>query len=231
MKTLGIIGGVGPQTTSKVYLSLIELIRNNGGDKYPPILIYNLPFPFIIETEVIVQGINSEKMLPYLIDGANILEKGGADFGILPCNTLHKYINEIRQSVKFPFLSILEETVLELKSRKISTVGILATESTIQSKIYEDVLKENKINILYPTKTEQDSINNVIVELLNGVISLKHSQTIESVCRSLSEKGAGSVLLACTDLQLAISDVNSPIPVIDTTEVLIQAAFRELLKK
>jgi len=77
MKTLGILGGIGPQTTSKIYLSVIDSIRKKGAEKYPPIVIYNLPFPFVIENEAIVQGINSEKMISYLIDGAKILEKSG----------------------------------------------------------------------------------------------------------------------------------------------------------
>ena len=230
MKTLGIIGGLGPQTTSKVYLSIIDLIRKNGKDKYPPILIYNLPFPFVIENEAIVQGINSEKMLPYLLDGARILEKGGSDFGILPCNTLHKYINEIRESVKFPFISILEETVLFLKAKKIKTIGILATETTIKSKIYENILNKNGINVLYPSKTDQEIINNIIIELLNQKENKSHTSKIESVCESLNKLGAENILLACTDLQLAIIGVNSSVPIIDTTDILIQATVKELLK-
>lgn len=231
MKTLGILGGLGPQTTSKVYLSIIDLVRKSGEDKYPPILIYSLPFPFIVENEAIVQGINVEKMLQYLIDATKILEKAGADFGILPCNTLHKYINEIRDSVKFPFLSILEETVITLKLKKTKTVGILATESTIQSKIYENILKDNEINILYPSQTEQKIINNIIIELLNGEKNNLQTQNIEIICNSLYTQGADNILLACTDLQLAIEFVNSPIPIIDTTDILIKASVRELLKE
>jgi aspartate racemase len=231
MKTLGIIGGLGPQTTSKVYLSVIDLIRKSGKDKYPPILIYNLPFPFIIENEAIIQGINSEKMVPYLIDSAKILEKGGANLGILPCNTLHKYISEIRESVKFPFLSILEETALFLKIKNVQTIGILATETTIHSKIYENILFDNKINILYPEKEEQKVINNIIIGLLDGKSGELYSKKIETICESLCKRGAENILLACTDLQLAISMVNSPIPIIDTTDILIKASVRELLSE
>ncbi|KKT16980.1 MAG: Aspartate racemase [Parcubacteria group bacterium GW2011_GWB1_43_6] len=231
MKTLGIIGGLGPQTTAKVYLSVINLIRKNGEDKYPPIVIYNLPFPFIIEKEAIIEGRNAEKMLPYLIDGAKILEKSGADFGILPCNTLHKYIKEIRESVNIPFLSILDETVLELKTKKIQTVGLLATKTTIESRIYEKVLVEKGIRIICPTEEGQNQIYDIIVQLLNGEENDLQSKKIEIVCNSLHEKGAESILLACTDLQLAISSVKSPIPIVDTTEVLINASVRTLIGK
>ena len=230
MKTIGILGGVGPQTTSKVYLSIIKWIRESGKETYPPIVIYNLPFPFVIEQEAIVQGINSEKMLPYLIDGAKILEKSGVDFGILPCNTLHKYIDEIRKAVKFPFLSILEETALALKSKKIKRVGILATETTIESKIYEGVLKNNEIDILYPSKNEQNIINNVIVELLNETKNNLQKEKLESVCEALHKNGAEIILLACTDLQLIASDIKVSVPIIDTTDILVNASVREMMK-
>lgn len=230
MKTIGILGGVGPQTTAKVYLSIIKLIRESGEEKYPPIVIYNLPFPFVIEHEAIVQGINAEKMIPYLIDGARILEKSGVDFGILPCNTLHKFIGEIRKAVKFPFISILEETALTLKDRKVKKVGILATETTIESKIYEDVLENNGINILYPSKDEQNIVNNIIVGLLNGTENNLQRGKIENVCNTLYGRGAEIILLACTDLQLIASDIKTFAPIIDTTEILVNASVREMIK-
>lgn len=228
MKTLGILGEVGPQTTSKIYHSIIDLFRKNKKDRYPAIVIYNLPFPFIIENEAIVKGINSHKMIPYLIDGAKILEKSGADFGILPCNTLHKYIKEIREAVKIPFLSILDETVSQLKLMEIKTVGILATKTTVKEQLYDGVLAEHGINILYPNRKEQENINKIIIELINGKVNEFQRETIKTICSSLHKKGAKAVLLACTDLQAIISEIQIPIPVIDTTEILIHASMREL---
>lgn len=228
MKTLGILGGVGPQTTSKVYLSVIERIRAGKDTNYPPIVIYNLPFPFAIEAEAIIQGVNSEKMIPYLVDGAKILEKSGASFGILPCNTLHKYMGEICESVKIPFLSILNETANELERLNIKTVGILATKTTVESDIYGEVLRKRGIDIFYPSKSEQNDISGIIVELISGNEDDIHSNKIQSICNSLKDRGATGILLACTDLQLVISNVKSPVPIIDTTEVLIQATVREL---
>lgn len=231
MKTLGILGGVGPETTSKIYHSIIDLFRKNKKDRYPSIVIYNLPFPFIIENEAIIKGINSYKMLPYLIAGAKILEKSGASFGILPCNTLHKYIEKIREAVKIPFLSILDETASRLKSMKVKTVGILATETTIKDKLYNDFLKKHGINVLYPTRTEQNDINKIIVELLNGKKTNLQEKKIETICSSLYKKGAKAILLACTDLQIVTSNIHISIPIIDTTEILIQASMRELTGK
>lgn len=230
MKTLGILGGVGPQTTAEIYQAIINSIKNNNGKKYPPIIIYNLPFPFEIENKAIIQGIGSEKMIPYLIAGAKILEKSGVNFGILPCNTLHKYLKEIRQSVNFPFLSILEETVLVLKNLKVKKVGILASETTVKSRFYEEMLKNEKINILYPTSHEQKIVNNIIVGLLNGTKNDSQKEKIQTVCRSLQKQGAEVILLACTDLQLICREIKTDLSIIDTTKIIINASIREMTK-
>ena len=229
MKTIGILGGLGPETTSKVYHSIIDAFRKNKKDRYPSILIYNLPFPFIIENEAIIEGRNSYKMLPYLINGAKILEKGGADFGILPCNTLHKYIEDIRKSVRIPFLSIVDETLSKLKSIRANKVGILATETTVKDKLYDKPLKACGIKVLYPTRKDQDLINKIIVELLNNKKNKSQVQEIKTICLSLKDRGADVILLACTDLQIITFDINMQIPVIDTTEVLIRASVQKLI--
>lgn len=231
MKTIGILGGVGPQTTSKVYLSIIDAFKKSGAKEYPPILIYNLPFPFQIEEEVIIQGINSEKMIPYLIEGSKILEKSGADFGILPCNTLHKYIEDIRNSVKIPFLSILEETAKQLKSINADKIGILATETTVNDKLYDDVLGKNNIQTIYPTDEEQAIVNKIIVEILSESDNAQQDEQIKKVCASLQARGAKAILLACTDLQIIMAHIEIDLPVLDTTDILIQASIREMMNK
>ena len=229
MKTLGILGGVGPETTSKVYHSIIGSFRKKKQSNYPAILIYNLPFPFVIEKEAIIDGVNSHKMIPYLVGGAKILEKAGSDFIILPCNTLHKYSKEIREAIKIPFLSILDETVSQLKSKKIKTVGILATETTVKDKLYESILKDNGIDYLYPTRSEQNNINKIIVELLNNKRSKLQEKKIKLVCSSLRKRGAKAILLACTDLQIVASNINISVPIIDSTEILIQSSVRKMI--
>lgn len=226
MKTIGILGGVGPETTSGIYHAIIDIFKKNQAGNYPSILIYNLPFPFEIENEVIAKGVNSHRMLPYLINGAKILEKSGADFGILPCNTLHKYIEHIRKAVKIPFLSILDETVAKLSSNNIGTIGILATETTVKDKLYDKILYNSGINVIYPTKSEQKIINKIILNLINMRKDRYQEQQLEETCSSLHKRGANGILLACTDLQIA--KFNADIPIFDTTDILIAASIREL---
>lgn len=225
-KTLGIIGGVGPQTTTKVYQSIIDLFRKNK-KRYPSIFIYNLPFPFAIEEQAIIKGVNAHKLIPYLIDAAQKLEKSGADFGILPCNTLHAYIHEIRESVKIPFLSILDETITFLKNKKIRKVGILCTTTSAKSGLYDKHFKSTGIESVYPSDNNQLRLSKIIVELISNKRSDSQTKIILSICEDLKSKGVGAILLACTDLQNSHFPTLN-IPIIDTTEILINASYRSL---
>lgn len=230
MKTLGIIGGVGPDTTAEVYMSIINSIRKEGiSNTYPPIVIYNLPFPYVIEREAIVEGKNSEKMIPYLIQGAQVLEKAGAEFGILPCNTLHKYIENIREAVSIPFLSILEETSAVLQKEKVKKVGVLGTKTTVESDIYGSALLQDGIEVVYPNEIDQKQVNQIIVAILEGDQSEVQNQILTAVSNHLISNGAEAVLLACTDLQLVARRMSITVPIHDTTEILTNAAIIKMM--
>src|SRR3989344_5699129 len=121
MKTVGIIGGLGPKTTSEFYLELVSSSRNLDKSNRPPILIYSVPLSYNTEERAIKNGIiDGGEYLPILVEGANKLEKSGADFLVIPCNSVHIYIEEVRKSVKIPVLSIVEETSRFLKEENIS---------------------------------------------------------------------------------------------------------------
>jgi len=106
MKTVGIIGGLGPETTSEFYLELIFLCQKLNKVNRPPILIWNIPLPLKIEKELLIKDIGEKRYLPFLIEAAKILEKAGADFLVMPCNTMHIFIKEIRSVAVNHFASL-----------------------------------------------------------------------------------------------------------------------------
>ena len=226
MKTLGILGGVGPETTSKIYESVISAVRESGSKIYPPILIFNLPYAFAWEEEMILQG-KIDNILPNLVHGTKLLEASGADFVILPCNTLHPHIDTLRRAVKIPVLSIVEETAVRLTAERIIKVGVLGTKATMKYKLYNRILRRQGIQVMTPSQADQRMINKIIVDLVRGKHTKNHEQIIKRICASLQKQGAESILFACTDLQLI--NVGSKIPIIDSTEVLINASVREII--
>jgi aspartate racemase len=229
MKTVGIIGGLGPETTSKFYLETVFSCFDKDKINRPPMLIWNVPLPYKIEENFILKGIGEEKYLPLLIDAAQRLEKGGADFIVIPCNSVHIFIETVRKSVHIPVLSIVEETVNYLIGKNISEVGILATSITMRQRLYEDALREKGIVIRIPQETDQNQMGEIINNLVHNRQDTADKEKLLEITRKFTDNGINTVLLACTDLQL-ITPVIANAQVIDTMEILVQATVRELLK-
>jgi aspartate racemase len=229
MKTVGIIGGLGPDTTCKFYLRVLNLCRKHDDIQYPPILIYSVSFPYALEREIIERNTNERKMLPVLLEAVRRLEVSAADFIVLPCNTLHLFIDELRNTVSTPLLSILDVTADECVRREVRRVGILATTATVERRLYEGPLRARGIEMLKPIAADQAEVARAICETLDGHKPEANRRTLSDVIRHLRDDGAEAVILGCTDLQLLLAGSQSSPLLIDTVEVLAQATAREIL--
>lgn len=220
MKTVGIIGGLGPETTSEFYLEIIFSCYQKNKINRPPILIWNVPLEYNIEEDLITKAIGGERYLPYLTDAAKRLESGGADFLVMPCNSLHIYIEEIRKSVKIPVLSILEETANFLETKMIKKVGIIATLSTIKNKLYEQFLFKKNISQIIPDNSQQSEIgkliNNLVLKRYDEVDKNKLIRIIQDLAVN---KDLSTVILACTDLQLLNPKIEG-VQIFDSMKIL-----------
>ena len=229
MKTAGIIGGLGPESTSKFYLQLVSACSKRGEQTHPPILMYSVPLPLQIEKECIIKGQSEEKCVPFLIQAAKILEQGGADFLVMPCNSLHVFIEEIRKAVKIPVLSIIEETVKFLKNQNIKEVGILATSITINRRLYKLKLNGHDIKEIVPDDQDQTRLGQIIYNLVIGSYTNKDKQALDEIAENLVKKGAESIILACTDLQL-LAPQHTKVKIFDTMQILVDATVQEMIK-
>ncbi|MBI2621513.1 MAG: amino acid racemase [Candidatus Levybacteria bacterium] len=226
MKTLGIIGGLGPETTANFYMEVISSCAKINKKSRPSILITNVPVELEVEEKFIKHSKGKEKYLSWLIESAKVLEKGGADFIVIPCNSVHIFIDEIRKAVNIPVLSIVEETVMFLKRKRAKNVGLLATPFTIKNKLFDSKLKEIGIKVRTPDKKDQDKIGEIINRILQRTHGRKDKKDLEKIIKKLP---SDFILLACTDLQLLIQK-HSKLRVLDTTQILEEATVREILK-
>ena len=157
MKTIGVLGGMGPEASATFYNMIINICHKKYNAQqdtdYPPMIIYSLPLEGFDETGIVDQ----EKVLRQLIKGIKVLESSGSDFIVIACNTVHCFIDELRKNVKIPILSIIEETSNKLKLDKINSVGLLASETTFQLDIYGENLNKNHIKVINPSKEKQKS--------------------------------------------------------------------------
>jgi aspartate racemase len=229
MKTAGMIGGLGPETTAEFYLQVIELCRQRDGIHYPPIVIFNIPFPYRLEQEIIEQNRNEEAILPFLVDGMKRLEQSGADFIVIPCNTVHFFIDELRACVSTEILSIIEEAGRECERQGYKRVGVLATTKTVTKKIYDKELERRGIEVITPTPDAQDDVARTIVQILRGEKSDEGKQRLLNVIDEMVSDGAETIVLGCTDLQLLVKQKDCPVALLDTLEIFAEATARKIL--
>lgn len=228
MKTVGIIGGLGPETTAELYQEIVSGFIKKDKAEHPSILIYSVPLSLKTEKECIIEARNTEKCLPDLINAAQILQKGGADFLVLACNSLHIFIDEIRESVQIPVLSTIEETVKVLKRQVSKRVGVLATSITINNRLYKDQFKTNDIDDLTLSDKDQNTLNQIIYHLVTGDYNDGDKEKLDNIINDLSKKNIDSIILACTDLQL-LKPHHDKVEIFDTMQILANAIIREMM--
>ncbi len=229
MKTVGIIGGLGPETTSEFYLDLVFSCQKKDKTHRPSIIISSVPLPYQIEEEAIENNKGFEKILPFLIEEAKRLEKAGADFIVMPCNSLHVFIQEIRDAVNIPVLSIIEETIKFLKNNNFNKVGIVSTSATIKNKLYENAFSENQIKYETPDEFQQAKMGKFIHNLVIGMQNNKDREELIRIISDFKEKDIDCVILACTDLQLLIPEHPS-LKIFDTMKIFSEATVKEILQ-
>ena len=227
MKTIGIIGGLGPQTTAKFYEELIAISYDRNKKTRPSIIIASVPVPYELEKNFIINNKDIQNYVPLLIHEAQRLEKAGAEFIVMPCNSLHVLIEDIRKSVKIPVLSIIDETIRFLKNNNFQHVAIISTLATVKNKLYEKSCEQAFITYERPTSQQQKILGNIIQNCLSNKQE-QDSILLEEIIDSFSNKKIHGIVLACTDLQL-LQSKHSLLPIIDTMKIFAQATIEYAL--
>jgi aspartate racemase len=229
-KTVGIIGGLGPETTAEFYLELIKKSKKINAQYRPEMIIINVAMDTVVEESFIRGNNESEEYIKILVLAAKKLEKAGADFLVIPCNSVHIFIEEIRKSVKIPVLSIVEETKNFLVQSKIKKIGLLATSATLNAKLYQKAFTKDEIETLVPNSEEQKELNMSINKLVNNEDSKKEKILVKKIIKKLAKEKVNTILLACTDLQLVAPKINN-IKIEDTMMILVEKTVNEIFRK
>jgi len=222
MKTIGIIGGMGPLATVDLYRRIVLRTKAARDQEHIHVLIdgnTNIPD----RTRAIIG--NGEDPVPELIKSAKILEQSGADFLIMPCNTAHYFVDAIKENVHIPLINMLEETVKYTyeKYGQDTVVGIMATDGTIKSKIYEKYYSGLGIKTVVPEK-KQEKIMKFIYEVIKSGHYEAGNDLFYECVEELRKRGADAFLLGCTELSSAQYLYNFEGTFINPMEVLTEAS-------
>jgi len=218
MKSIGILGGMGPEATAELYLRLIQSFQARGAvydEDFPSIYIYNLPVPDIAEKE--------NDILSLLIDGLEKLQKMGSEVLAISCNTATCIIDKYENIPGF--VSIVKEVVKKIKENDYRKVGLLSTKLTLKTERYQSLLKNEGIDFVLPTENERDEITKIILNILSGKKLPTDVLSLERIANRMIREGAEAIVLGCTELPLIFK--NSNIISIDTLQILAEAIVRD----
>ncbi|WP_202710045.1 aspartate/glutamate racemase family protein [Sporosalibacterium faouarense] len=227
-KTLGIIGGMGPLATCNLFEKIIKLTEADCDQDHLNILIYNNAT--IPDRTEYILGVGENPNI-HLIESAKKLENSGVDFLVMPCNTAHYFYNDIEKEINIPLLSMIEETAKYINNRyAIHKIGLLSTEGTIKSKIYDDAFSIYDIEVIKPTNEKQHIITKLIHDIKAGSIDVDIN-AFQTVLDELTNKGVEYFILGCTEISTAYSIHNFEGMFIDPLELIAVRAIKFANKK
>lgn len=227
IKTIGIIGGVSWASSIEYYRIMNELVRDRlGGVNSAQILLYSIEFGEFSKQERMADKGDWTLMTKTIIDAAQRLKRGGADFIVIASNTINSLAETVQEKVGLPVLHIADATGAAVRKKGQHTVALLGTKYTMEQPFYRDRLKKYGIKVVIPNEKERDYINAVIFdELCANRIKQESREGFKKIIERLrKEEGAEGVILGCTEIPLLIKQEDVALTVFDTTAIHSEAA-------
>ncbi len=231
MKTAGMIGGLGPESTVDYYRSIIARYRAlNPDGAYPSLIINSLDLAKGIR---LVDTGQLSALADYLAAGVESLARAGAAFAFFSANTPHIVFDEVQQRSPIPLLSIVRAACDRAQSLGLKKVGLFGTRFTMQADFYPEEFRRAQIAVIRPKPSEQDFIHEKYLnELLNGTfLTETRAELLRIAGRMKTEEAAEAMILAGTELPLLLrGSEGAEIDFLDTTEIHVAAIVAELLR-
>lgn len=228
-KTIGILGGMGPEATAYFFELLIKKTKVEKDQDHIPVIIWNNP-RIPPRTDAILN--RGPSPVPMLVEGVRRLRQAGADFIVIPCVTAHYYLDEVLAQEKFSFLNILDETVKWAKANLVGlkTVGLLSSTGTLKSKLFHNAFQKEGIAVIEPTSAEQKQVMEAIFGkkgIKAGYTEGKPRATIVGSAHTLIERGAQAIIAGCTEVPLVLREKDIPVLLIEPMSITAEAAIQK----
>jgi aspartate racemase len=225
MRKIGIVGGLGPESSIEYYRIIIELYRKKKRDEgSPELIIYSMNIREMIDLVAYEQW---DKLSENISRAVNSLAKAGADFALIAANTPHIVFNQIQATSPIHMLSIVDETFRVVDHQRITKIGLLGTKTTMSSGFYQNVFLKGGISVIVPDEKQQEFIHNkLMTELQFGRIqSDTRTRLLAIIKKMLEHDHIQGVILGCTELPLILKKDQYGIPFFSTTRIHAEAAL------
>jgi aspartate racemase len=230
MKILGIIGGLGPESTIDYYQKIIALYRKRTGDgSYPQFIINSIDLRKGLD---FMDANNLTGMADYLLEAIGKLARAGANYGLISANTPHIVFDDVASKSPIPLISIVEATCAAAKASDLKRLALFGTRYTMQANFYPKVFSREGIELLVPETDDQDYIHNKYFDelVLGKFLAETRASLLAIVDRMKAKSDIDGVILAGTELPLILRDPDhNGIVFLNTTKIHCEAAVAEML--
>ena len=230
MHTVGIIGGIGPESTVEYYRLIVSAyLEREGNGNYPGIFINSINMKKMLD---LIGDNRFEELTDYLVGEIQKLASAGADYAVLASNTPHIVFNEINRASPLPMISIVEATCEEAVSKGMERVGLFGTKFTMQGGFYEQIFSEHSITVISPEEKDQDYIHDIYMgELVKGIFRDETKNKLLEIAKALKGKDdIQGLILGGTELPLILKEEDAEgIEFLDTTKIHVESIMQGLL--
>lgn len=224
MKKIGMIGGLSWISTAEYYKRANEIAQSIGGG--------------VTSARIVLESVNRQDYVDAVIDrgdenaacdqiaaSARALQSAGADFIVITCNDVHRFVPAIEPTLGIPFLHIAQVTADAIKFQGLKRAAILGVRKTMESDFYPATFAENGLDTIIPNEAEKTFIHDSIYqELVKNCFLDETRERYKEIIADLGRRGADCVALACTEIPLLLPPEASPLPAFSTTELHCRAA-------
>jgi aspartate racemase len=228
-QVIGLIGGMSWKSSAEYYRLINEGVRDRlGGLHSARCLMWSFDFADI---EVLQRTDRWDDAAALMIDAAQRLERGGADFLVIATNTMHIAAPQLAAATSLPLLHIADPTAERIKAAGLRRVGLLGTAFTMEQDFYKGRLaREHGLDVLVPDAADRAVVHRIIYEeLVQGRILEASREAYRGVIANLVAAGAEAIILGCTEIMLLVGAEDSPVPLYDTTGLHAEAAVARAL--
>lgn len=222
MKRIGILGGMMPDSTVLLYETIItNYVKKFGNHNYPEIVIFSVNFDKVFALQ---ESGNVNDYVNELTAYISFLKKAGAEFAVIASNSPHVIFDELQNKSSIPLLSIVKVAADEAKKRGLKRLLLLGTRITMESNFYHKEFEKQAMEIITPSENEQKIVTSIIDnDLIEGGTIKDESR--KQLIEIINSQEVDGVILGCTELPIILSQNDLPLPLLNTTNILAEAAL------
>jgi aspartate racemase len=228
VKTIGIVGGIGPESTIDYYRLLLARSPELGGSESPQVVINSVDYWALRR---LLDAKDDAGLADMLVREIELLQRAGAGVAIIAANTPHLVFDAVQARVSLPLVSIVEATAEVAAAQGLERPGLLGTRYTMQGRFFGDVFAARGMKIVAPEGRDVDYVHDVYVnELVRGQFLDTSRVGLVAVMDRLRARGADAIILGGTELPLILRGVEYPLPVLDTTQIHVDAVLQRSVR-